>query len=229
MQPVASVFSNGLWHLVFWKTFVYTNAEIAPWLTLSLFSVTLPSSEPLVLRLVILFLHFTVEPHHSSSHQQSVAQKIRSQSKKKCMTINPKTMCYLLQHCLRCKADNLTDWTGFIYRQTAIQLLLQRVFFFFFLSKPANELAHRSLWSVFFPTLRKEGLLFNMENGTLYSQCKYQCDVAAMVSWGWALCCEVISLVFWWYCCKLHNPLGSCLAQWICSESEREGARAFNL
>lgn len=60
MQPLASVCSNGLWHLVFWKTFVYTNAEIAPWLTLSsLFPywVTVLSWEPLLLSWESLFLN----------------------------------------------------------------------------------------------------------------------------------------------------------------------------
>lgn len=93
-----------------------------------------------------------------------------------CMNISHIMLCYLLQHCLHCKAVNLTDWTEFIYRETALQLLIYRVF--------ANELARRSIRSAFFPTLRKECLLFNMENRTLYSQCKHQCDVAAVVSWG---------------------------------------------
>lgn len=84
MQPLASVYSNGLWHLVFWKTFVYTNAEIAPWPALFPYSVTLSSW-----KLLVFYLLSTAT----------------------CMNLSHIMMCYLLQHCLHCKAANLTDWT----------------------------------------------------------------------------------------------------------------------
>lgn len=100
----------------------------------------------------------------------------------------------------------------------------------FFLRKSANELAHRSLRSVFFPTLCKDGLLFNTENRTLYGdfvlQCKYQCDVQQHWSPGDEHC--AVKLFHWFSratVCKLHNPLGSCSAHGICSESERERER----
>lgn len=41
-----------------------------------------------------------------------------------CMNINHIMLCYLLQHCLHCKAANLTGWTEIIYRETALQLLI---------------------------------------------------------------------------------------------------------
>lgn len=241
MLPLACVCSNSLWHLVFWKTFVYTitcwKRPVAfpfsrfPLLSSYFIFCTLVSTlqffviirapsilfgySPFTMHIAQLtvFIFSQLEPLSFIVHLSSAQLMIAQKWDIWKLRVDTTfDLCYFMVAMYTLKSS-WSHWTDWFMAPRLKSLCRQS----------QSLCCSAGQWAVcFLAKFKRKGSLFNTRERSLYLQCKHQFE--RTVPWGSALGRAVILMVFQRYICMLRNPLGSFLGHmpWKCSESQKE-------